>query len=266
MKAYLNKIVKGQPLNYEAFLRALPTDVARNHRKLFATEKVAPNGWQVSVLDEAQFAELVARVEVPQNRAHAARQGDSHRHGTGHAFLLAFHEPPMDGRPEVVVCSDEGANAGFQPAAEVLVVENEENFFHYRQMLDFAGQCLGADLALSNCDVVLGGGNRITRQACRQWLEQYQAVYCAFDYDAGGLEMFNTLRQSLGDNASFVQPPDWSAWYHACKKTPNSTHRFTRAIALAEDLGFDGLAEAFRVTGNFMEQETILDDRYSGEQ
>lgn len=266
MKAYLNKILKGQPLNYEALLKALPADMARNHRKLFSTEKVAPNRWLVSVLDEPLFAELLARAEAPQNRAHAARQGDSHRHGTGHAFLLVFHEPTVAGRPEVVICSDDGANAGFQPAAQVLVVENEENFFHYRQMLDFAGRCLGTTLVLPDCDVVLGGGNRITRKACRQWLDQYQAVYCAFDYDAGGLEMFNTLRQSLGEKARFVQPPDWSAWYHACKKTPNSTLRFTRAIALAEDLGFDGLAEAFRVTGKFMEQETILDDRYSGEQ
>lgn len=266
MKAYLNKILKGQPLNYEALLKALPADMARNHRKLFATDKVAPNRWRVSVLDRELFAELVARVEAPQNRAHAARQGDSHRHGTGHAFLLVFHEPNVTGRPEVVICSDEGANAGFRPAEQVLVVENEENFFHYQQMLEFAGQCLGTTLVLPDCDVVLGGGNRITRKACRQWLDRYQAVYCAFDFDAGGLEMFNTLRQSLGSKARFVQPPDWSEWYHACKKTPNSTHRFTRAIALAEDLGFDGLAEAFRVTGKFMEQETILDDRYSGEQ
>lgn len=266
MKAYLNKVLKGQPLNYEALLKALPADMARNHRKLFATEKVAPNRWRVSVLDRELFAELVARAEVPQSRAHAARQGDSHRHGTAHAFLLVFHEPPVAGRPEVVVCSDDGANAGFRPAAQVLVVENEENFFHYRQMLDFAGQCLGTGLALPDCDVVLGGGNRITRRACRQWLDQYRAVYCAFDYDAGGLEMFSTLRQSLGEKARFVQPRDWSAWYHACINTPNSTHRFTRAIALAEDLGFDGLAEAFRVTGKFMEQETILDGRYSGEQ
>ncbi len=55
MKAYLNKILKGQPLNYEAFLKALPADVVRNHRKLFATEKVAPNRWLVSVLDRVNM-------------------------------------------------------------------------------------------------------------------------------------------------------------------------------------------------------------------
>lgn len=39
-----------------------------------------------------------------------------------------------------------------------------------------------------------------------------------------------------------------------------NTQRFTKAIALAEGLGFVPLAEAFRATGKFMEQEMILDE------
>ncbi|MBZ0333339.1 hypothetical protein K5L82_04020 [Marinobacter sp. AL4B] len=35
---------------------------------------------------------------------------------------------------------------------------------------------------------------------------------------------------------------------------------FTKAVLLAEDLGFVGLARAFRGPGNFKEQEMILDD------
>ncbi|WP_189383392.1 hypothetical protein [Marinobacter nauticus] len=43
-------------------------------------------------------------------------------------------------------------------------------------------------------------------------------------------------------------------------KALDATERFTNAIMLAEDLGFVSLAQAFRATGKFMEQEMILDE------
>ena len=149
---------------------------------------------------------------------------------------------------------------GFQRARCVLIVENEHNFHQYRQMLNFASEALGKPLELSGCDVVLGGGNRITRGAILDWLQGYEEVFCAFDYDAGGLQMFSMIAASLGDKARFVQPRDWQPWLGRFRNTPDSTERFTRAISLAEGLGFNILAEAFRSTGKFMEQEMILDE------
>jgi len=108
--------------------------------------------------------------------------------------------------------------------------------------------------------VLLGGGNRVTRGAILDWLQGYEEVFCAFDYDAGGLQMFSTIAASLGDKATFVQPPDWQPWLAWFRKLPDTTERFTRAISLAEGLGFVALAEAFRATSKFMEQEMILDE------
>ena len=72
--------------------------------------------------------------------------------------------------------------------------------------------------------------------------------------------MFSTIAASLGDKARFVQPRDWQPWLGRFRNTPDSTERFTRAISLAEGLGFNSLAEVFRSTGKFMEQEMILDE------
>jgi len=127
-------------------------------------------------------------------------------------------------------------------------------------MLEFASEALGRPLRLMNCDVVLGGGNRVTRGAILDWLTGYEEVFCAFDYDAGGLQMFSTMAAHLGDKATFVQPRDWQPWLARFCKVPDSTERFTRAVSLAEGLGFVALAEAFRSTGKFMEQEIILDE------
>ena len=260
MNDYLEKILRGQPINYEVFLKKLPEAFRRRHRELFATEKVKANRWLVTILDESAFAELQDVAQAPVSRVDAARKGDSHRHGTEVSFLLVYHHGLTFSRPDVAVIGNGFVDIGFHRARSVLVVENERNFYQYPQMLDFASDSLGRCLGLADCDVMLGGGNRVTRGAILDWLQGYEEVLCAFDYDAGGLQMFSTIAASLGDKATFVQPPDWQPWLGRFRKLPDTTERFTRAISLAEGLGFVPLAEAFRSTGKFMEQEMILDE------
>lgn len=260
MNNYLEKIARGLPINYEAFLKKLPEPVRRRHRDFFATEKVESNRWIVTVLDESVFAELQRVAQSPISRVDAARKGNSHRHGTDVSFLLVYHQGLVSTRPDVAVLGKESVDAGFHRASSVLVVENERNFYQYPQMLGFASRALGKRLSLAECDVVLGGGNRVTRAAILNWLTGYEDVFCAFDYDAGGLQMFSTMAASLGDRAQFVQPADWRPWLDRFCMVPDSTERFTKALSLAEGLGFVSLAEAFRTTGKFMEQEMILDE------
>lgn len=260
MNDYLQKILQGQPINYEAFLKKLPDTIRRRHRDIFATDRVQANRWIVTVLDETAFAELQNVTEAPVSRVDAAKKGNSHRHGTEVSFLLVYHQGLASSRPDVVVIGNDSVDMGFHPARCVLVVENERNFYQYPHMLNFASEALGMHLRLTNCDVVLGGGNRITRGAMLDWLTGYEDVFCAFDYDAGGLQMFSTIAASLGHKATFVQPCDWQPWLSRFCKIPDSTERFTRAVSLAEGLGFVALAEAFRSTGKFMEQEMILDE------
>ena len=257
---YLEKILRGQPINYGAFLKKLPEPFRQRHRELFATEKVQANRWLVTVQDETAFAELQNVAEAPVSRIDAAKKGDSHRHGTEVSFLLVYHRRLESSRPDVVVIESDCVDIGFQRARSVLIVENERNFYQYPKMLHFAGEALGKRFHLADCDVVLGGGNRVTRRAILDWLQGYEEVFCAFDYDAGGLQMFSTIAASVGDKATFVQPPDWQPWLAWFRKLPDTTERFTRAISLAEGLGFVPLAEAFRATGKFMEQEMILDE------
>jgi len=257
---YLQKILRGEAINYEVFLKKLPKPFRRRHRDLFATEKVGGNRWIVTILDETAFVELQNLAAVPVSRADAARKGDSHRHGTNVSFLLAYHQALTSSRPDVVVIAGDAVDKGFRRASRVLVVENERNFYCYEQMLAFADEVLDKRLDLATCDVVLGGGNRITRAAVLEWLGDYEEVLCAFDYDAGGLQMYASIVAALGNAAVFVQPANWQAWLGHFVKMPDSTERFTRALRLAEDLGFTSLAQVFRATGNFMEQEVILDE------
>ena len=266
MKDYLQKIRAGQPINYAAFLKALPADIARRHGQLFQTTRVSPQRWLVTILDEAAFAALEQRAITPTDRVAAASQGDSHRQRNSHSFLLVYRDTShregqqASQRPDVVVLSDHGAEQDFTAKPAVLVIENEENFFHYKTMLAFASDCTGQPLSLANCDVVLGAGARISSTNSLRWLGGYQRVYTAFDYDGGGLRIYASLARTLGQKVHWVQPKDWQPWRAAFRKAPKSTERFTEAVHLAEDLGFGALAAMFSSTGKFMEQEMILDD------
>ncbi|WP_417517491.1 hypothetical protein [Marinobacter sp.] len=260
MNRYLKNIHAGKAINFEAFLKKLPDDIARRHRDYFAVEKVGPQKWRVSCLEDGLLERLEVAAVKPENRSQAAGQGDSHRHATDHAFLLVYHSFLDGPRPEVIMLSPKGAVCNFKPKKFALLVENEQNFFDNVRMLGFLGECTGDTFSLDNCDVILGSGNRVTRPLVLDWLGQYDSLFCAFDYDLGGLKMFGSIHRYLGGKAQFAQPIHWHSWYGSFRKTPGTTERFVQAIAAAECFGFEGLAEAFRKTGHFMEQETILDE------
>lgn len=250
LKHYLEKVRCGTAVNYHAFLKHLPSSIARRHAEVFATKKVALDRWLVECRDPAMLAELTLIAKIPGSRLAAAEQGDSHRHVTDTAFLLVYHEHLADKRPEVVYLSKGRCLQGFSGKPAALVIENEQNF---------ARQCLGSAFNLGNTDVVLGGGNRITRGLCADWLGQYQQVICAFQYDLGGLRTFESLARRLDDKAVYLQPSGWTVFYKHFRRTPITTARFIQAIELAVRLGFVGLSKIFRETGHFMEQEILLE-------
>ncbi|WP_152205905.1 hypothetical protein [Marinobacter changyiensis] len=256
---YIQRIRQGEPVNYHGFVKHLPAAIRSRHQRLFSTEKVAANRWQVDCLDAGLLDELEAEAAMPQNRTEAALLGDSHRRQTDTSFLLVYHSALADCRPAVVVLTASEQRQDFVAKPNVLLIENEQNFARPEPMLAFAAHCCGTALSLDNTDVVLAGGNRIVRSLNVTWLGQYRRVLCAFDYDLGGLRIYSSLRTRLGDGVLWVQPQRWQSYQGLFRMKPKSTERALQAIELARQLGFVGLAETFRNTGHFMEQEMILE-------
>lgn len=257
---YLAAIREGKPINYSAFLKQLPPDLVARHRDCFELDRVSQQRWRVTCRDEAVMTELERLAQAPSSRRDAALQGDSHRRVTATAFVLVYHDALEDPRPDVACLNADASHIGFTPKSTALVIENEDNFAHYPQMLAFAGNCLGETLSLATCDVILGGGHRVLREPVTDWLAGYDRILCAFDYDLGGLKMYQALQVRLGDRVQFLQPPDWTPYRDGFRKTPQTPQRLMDAINRASTLGFAGLASLFSETRKFMEQEIILDE------
>ena len=125
-------------------------------------------------------------------------------------------------------------------------------------MLRLATEFARQQLDLSNTDIVLGSGFRTTTKLAYSWYQQYQEIFCAFDYDTAGLTMYRTLKVNLGDHVHFLQPQHYSQYEHYFRMVPKSQPQLRDCIMLAEQLGFTSLAEVVQKHKRFMEQEMLL--------
>ena len=258
LKKYLEQISVGKAINYNKFLAALPAQYQHRKHELFSTEHIAPNAWEVTIKDDHIRTELCSLAEKPTSRVHAADQGNSHRTSTTVSYLLAYHALSSDKRPDIIYLDEHQTVQGFKSKNQLLLVENEENFFQHELMFQAVSKTMGVVVSLENTDIALGSGMKVSTELNVAWYKNYDKVLCAFDYDLAGLQMFASLNDRLQEKAVFVQPTDYSSWLSSFKKTPDSSIKLQKARELSERLGFTELSQTFTDTRKFMEQELML--------
>lgn len=257
---YIQKISEGKPVNVGAFKKALPKEFKDDFYHYF---NVRPFNAKLSYVEILQpgIERNIKELFIPsRNRVEAAfRHGDSHKHGVKVGYLMVYRESSDSICPDVVVLAngDEYSNHK-EHKDQVLIIENEENFFEYTKMLKFASHCTGHHLSLENTDVIFGSGNRINKQVLLQWIDEtYSNVYCAFDYDLGGLRIFDTLAKTI-PRAKYVQLSNWERFSQFFKNKPKGQKQLVAGINLAKKLGFLDLANVISSQSCFLEQESLL--------
>ncbi|MHC8394091.1 hypothetical protein ACYZT8_10580 [Pseudomonas sp. LB3P93] len=258
---YLNSISSGQPINFEAFAKEL-----KKHGKgagylfdTFSTSKIGKSSYQVAVLREDRFAELI-REHAPSEvtgRIGAAFDGSSHAAAVSGSLLIT--RSVVHPHPSVVLLSKHGWEAPntLRPAA--LLVENLENFLALKQTVDILADCGVAEQSES-FDVIFSAGNQITNRLNMPFLSQYQRLYCLFDVDLGGLTMYRTLLRGLpdGHRVVFVYPDDIADRLSASKYSLNEQTRqdLLEFVGLSKET--NELIGLMRDSQKALEQETYL--------
>jgi len=257
IQQYLNQIKAGRSINFSRFIGLLPEPYGKQKHALFNVTLQAPQKWLVSCSDET-LTELEKLAEKPNTRVQATEMGDSHLVRVSFGFILVYHQALMDNRPDVVYLEQEGYLQGYQAKRRLLIIENEENFFQPELMLKLAEKFTHQQFDLSNTDIALGCGGRVTSKLARSWYQQYKEISCLFDYDAAGLKMYQTLKMKLGDHVQFLQPQSYSHYEQYFKMQPKSQPQLMDCINLAEQLGFTDLSATVKKHRKFMEQEMLL--------
>lgn len=263
LKKYLQQIKEGKAVQYSKMLQLLPPGFYQRRAELFKVRVVGAGKWQVTIVDTALFEQLWQSALEPASRQIASLQGDSHRANTSHSYLLLYHQGLTDARPDLVLAQSQNDGTvqllqNFQPKKCLLLIENEENFFRHQEVSNLAQQMLVHDFSLASCDIALASGSRIGSALLQPFLAQYQGIYCAFDYDAAGLETFDLLQKKWGDKVRLVVAPDLTPWLAGFIHPSKQPQQLAKALQLAEKHQLFGLVDAFRKSKNFLEQEVLL--------
>lgn len=263
LSKYLQQIVAGKPINYQKMLALLPPAFYQQRNELFKVKASGAGKWQVQIADPERFQALMHSALQPKDRITASQQGDSHQAATSACYLLVYHQAAALPRPDLVLAQGQldgrvELSCGFTPKSTLVLVENEENFFRYPQVLALGQQMQAQPLSLANVDVALAAGSRIGSALLSPFLLQYSQIWCAFDFDAAALELFDHLSKRYSSRLQFLTAPDLSPWLRRFQAQPKSPAQLEKAIMLARSHRLEGLADAFHITKHFMEQEVLL--------
>jgi len=257
IQQYITQIKTGQPINFSRFISLLPELYNKQKYEIFDITLQAPQRWLVTCTAET-MKDLEKLTLRPSSRIQAAEMGDSHQLSVSSGFLLVYHNALTDLRPDVVYLEQHSYLQGFKPKKNLLIVENEENFFLPKIMLKLAEKFTQQQFDLTNTDITLGSGTRATSALARSWYQQYENIYCAFDYDLAGLKMYRTLKNKSDGHVHFLQPTDYNDYSSYFKMKPRSHSQLIECIEIAKQLGFSALSETVKKQRKFMEQEMLL--------
>ncbi|MGB0662183.1 MAG: hypothetical protein ACPGMR_00155 [Pontibacterium sp.] len=261
MAAYLNKVRQGLQINYTVLVKLLERDGYSPSwiQQTFTAELVKRDCYRVRIKNEEAFSELWARYSEASysSRISAASAGDSHRSRVSGSFLLV--RSIQFSHPQVILCSDHDWKCPIVLNAHALIVENLESFLALEQTLTFAVSDCGMPVEIGDVDLIFGQGNSITNSLNRSFLREYQSISCLFDADLGGVKMFSSLLEMIGDrNIHFLLPENIKDRLTESSRALSSQDRADLSRYAGRHLDLDRTIQVLRATGCTLEQETYL--------
>lgn len=258
LKKYLQKIRQGKAVHYGRMLDLLPAEFSRRKSEIFKVRQLGSGRWQVQIVSETLFSQLEHYAVSPSSRREAALLGDSHQLSTGVLFQLVYHEGCVNQQPEVVVLTAKQMFQSYTAKKNLLLIENESCFFRYQDFLPTLSAMMAFPCSLAEFDVAFASGSKAGSALLNGFYQQYERLFCAFDFDAAGLELFDLLVHRHKDKVRFVAPADCSPWLSLFVSKPKQPTRMVKALALAEKHLLFGLLAAFQQKDCFLEQEALL--------
>ncbi|GEK12917.1 Wadjet anti-phage system protein JetD domain-containing protein [Aliivibrio fischeri] len=251
LNQYLTKISQGKTINLDRFIVCLPHSDFNEWRKIYSATRVR-GGYNLTILDEKRHKELF-EPEI-SNRVSASYVGRSHDFSSNYAHILVLNRITESQIPFVVVSHLEGYKTeGKLIGKKAVLIENIENFYRYREFLEF----IGHSSMIDSCDIIFGSGNQICHHLNHPFLSSYDELYCAQDVELGGLTIYKTLKASL-PQSNWLAPSDWEVFRNKFKLKPKNSTHLEKAIQLARDLELNTEADLMNQTRSFLEQEALL--------
>ncbi|GLX86997.1 hypothetical protein tloyanaT_32500 [Thalassotalea loyana] len=206
---YFEKIKNGQPINFSSFKKKARL-IGLTDSDLFNLFEINKNDKSTVLLqikDKAAFSSLCDRYSavLPFNtRSEASKTGRSHSvkvNGTTFHVRLGAAPPTS-----VIVDSEGEILTTFKQSNSLLIIENEENFIDIHSTLKFLKS--HAKIDITHMDVMWGAGNRAANTYLAKFYNNYDHLYCFFDFELGVLRtaqsIFNMMKDHEKTKFSFI--------------------------------------------------------------
>ncbi len=253
----LQKISEGQAINFTQLLHKLPKNV--DWQSCFSAELVTKNRYKVKVLNQGAFNELLQSSMPATSREAAANHllQSTHDLKCDSAFMLCIPNVKISELSSLtdihcLYSMGEHLTFTYKPANAAILIENQDCFFHWQRTLrhfDFASDS-------PNLDIYFSAGKQVLNSKFAELWPQYNEVYCVFDYDLEGLKIYQSLVTHNTNIFHYLVPKAYDLnWF---KLVPKRMQDLSEAIRLADSLCLPSLADYFRRSKRFMEQEALL--------
>ena len=209
LKRYINKIERGEPLNYSKFLNVLTKEgispaLVREKTKISRQGRSAL--YRVDYIDDRFLANIKSRVVTKDmSRAEAALNNKSHAVRVNGSYIL---RRVGLAHPEVVIIDPKGAFSPPTNNRKALVIENRQNFLSIELTAAFLKEHCEINIT-DEWDLLFGAGGEIGNHLHERYLSSYSNICMLLDLDIGGLRLAKALaaRTPAADHY-FILPRD----------------------------------------------------------
>jgi hypothetical protein len=232
---------------------------------LFHAQRANGGGYLVEILDQVGYQALGDHLGIwadMKDRASAAIHGKSHAVPVSGNLVVV--KCPGNDQPVVFECSREGQwMYPTRPGTELILVENLENFLARDRVFPYLRNVCGVAVVESTTDIAYAAGNAITKACNAAWLANYESVYCFFDIDSGGFQMFESLRRLMLEHdveLQFVAPRELAVLLGKTHRhlTEKDREKLVPYQRCAPPINL--LASTLLQAGKSLEQEVYLND------
>lgn len=255
MKRYLDNIINGRTINANGFFKAcekkgISRTLVREVFTISAPTTNAKNQYIFTIGDDALYQATFARFYAQDED----RKVEASLHGSSKAAksacgALVYRQHYQDKMGQSLFFEDNECLQLPSSSTTLIIVENANTFIKL-------SPSVVPTLDLEKVPIVWGRGADITGEQYVTFLRQYKQIVCFFDYDLGGLKIYASLYQKLGDRLSFYMQPklDAALAQYGMPLTPNQYIAIQRTVV---DETSGRVAEALLRHKKWLEQEVL---------
>lgn len=194
IRTFIKKIKNNTPIDVGLFKKCITDLNISLGENDIEYQKIKPNQYIVTNLNESLRAKLEALTSDDRNRSALASQNKSHASKVSRSFIIAkkHHSDPVT----IIFDSNQSRLSEWGQSDFCLIIENRENFLKSDETIRFINAHTDYEIP-EDIDILFAEGNAITNSYHHAFLNDYKHIYLFLDLDLGGLKIAQNIINAL---------------------------------------------------------------------